>query len=72
MRSGWRVLVLHYLDVRIQPPAQPPEVTFASFPSARTYASVYEKRVNGRLCATVGKDLDTLRTAEVLLSNARA
>ncbi len=63
VRSGWRVLVLHYLDVRIQPPVQPPEVTFGGFPSAHTYASVYAQRVNGRLCATVGKDLDTLRTA---------
>ncbi|MFV2066412.1 MAG: DUF3786 domain-containing protein [Pirellulales bacterium] len=63
IRSGWRILVLHYLDVRTRPRAQPTDATFASFPSARTYASVYENRVNGRLCATVGKDLDTLRTA---------
>ena len=63
VRSPWRVLVLHYLDIRTRPPAGPPEATFASFPSARNYASVYEKRVNGRLCATVGRNLDTLRSA---------
>jgi hypothetical protein len=67
VRSGWRILVLHYLDVRTRPPAYPPAATFASFPSARTYASVYENRVNGRLCATVGRDLDTLRSASTAI-----
>ena len=59
----WRVLTLHYLAVRMRPVAQPPQVTFASFPSAHTYAVVYENRVNRRLCATAGRDVTTLRSA---------
>jgi hypothetical protein len=67
VRSAWRILALHYLDVRIRPPARSPEVTFASFPAARTYADVYEQRVNRRLCATVARNADMLRSAAAAL-----
>jgi hypothetical protein len=63
VRPGWLVLALHYLDVRERPATQPPEATFASLRSARVYGSVYENRVNRRLCATVGRDRQSLRAA---------
>jgi hypothetical protein len=59
----WQILTLHYFAIRSRPTEQPPEVTFASFPSARTYAVVYEKRVNRRLCAGVGKNVTLLHSA---------
>ena len=62
VRPAWQILTLHYLAVRSRPPAGPPEITFASLPSARVYASVYENRVNRRLCATVGKDAGLLQS----------
>jgi hypothetical protein len=63
----WQILTLHYLAIRTQLAEHPPEVTFASFPSARTYAVVYEKRVNRRLCAGVGKTAERLRSAAAAL-----
>jgi hypothetical protein len=63
VRPMLQILTLHYLAVRSSPPAQRPEITFASLPSARGYASVYDNRVNRRLCATVGRDADSLRSA---------
>jgi hypothetical protein len=63
VKPTWQILALHYLAVRAQPAEQPPEVTFASFPAARTYAVVYEQRVNRRLCAGVGKNAERLPSA---------
>ncbi len=59
----WRVLVLHYLAARVRPEAIVPAMTFASLPDGRAYASVYQGRVIGRLCGTVGRDADTLQAA---------
>jgi hypothetical protein len=59
----WRVLTLHYLGVSSQPAQEPPTVTFADLPGGRGYASVYQQRVIGRLCRTVGRDGGTLRQA---------
>ena len=63
VRPTWQLLVLHYLSIRARPDAQPLTATFASFPATRAYASVYEARVNRRLCATVGRDCPTLQEA---------
>ena len=63
VRPAWRILALHYLALRTRPLARPPEVTFASLPSARVYAGVYENRVNRRLCAQVGRNVQSLRSA---------
>jgi len=57
----WRILALHYLALRSQPPVQPPEVTFADLPAARSYAEIYRQRTTARLCATAGRDLEGLR-----------
>jgi len=59
----WKILALHYLGIRIRPPAYPPEVSFADLASGRTYASVYQARVIQRLCAKAGRDLPHLREA---------
>lgn len=63
VQPAWRILTLHYLDVRCKPPADKPEITFADLPAARSYAKVYQGRVIGRLCATAGRDLATLSAA---------
>jgi hypothetical protein len=65
VRPTWCVLALHYLAVQTRPEPQLPAVTFASLPSARTYATVYENRVNRRLCATAGRDATALHTAAI-------
>ncbi len=57
----WRILVLHYLCIASRPEQLAPEITFADLPSARAYVSVYNKRVIGRLCATAGRDAQTLQ-----------
>ena len=59
----WRVLVLHYLKISERPICGPPEIVFASLPSGRVYASVYQNRVIGRLCHTVGREIEKLRLA---------
>jgi hypothetical protein len=59
----WQVLTLRYLALRTRPASQLPAVTFASLPAGKTYAMVYENRVNCRLCAGVGKDRRTLLAA---------
>ena len=59
----WRILVLHYLDIRSRVAPSHPAITFADLPAARAYAKVYQGRVIGRLCATAGRDLGTLRAA---------
>lgn len=61
VRPAWRLLVLHYLVADVKPDDGAPEITFADLPAARAYASVYQQRVNSRLCATAGRDLATLR-----------
>ena len=63
VHAAWHVLTLHYLNVRTQPEPREPEITFATLPSARTYATVTDNRVNRRLCGTVGRDRPTLQAA---------
>ena len=63
VRPAWRILALHYLGIKSRPPSAPPEITFPDLPAARAYASVYNARVNRRLCATGGRDLATLSAA---------
>jgi hypothetical protein len=70
--SIWRILTLHYLAVRSQPERLAPQLTFADLPTARSYASVYDGRVIGRLCATAGRDSDRLRSAAAALKGHRA
>ena len=70
VRPEWRILVLHYLAVRVQPAACPPEITFAHLPDGLVYARNYEGRVIRRLCATAGRDEASLRAAAAAL-NAR-
>ncbi len=59
---SWRILVLHYLCITAKPKQLDPKVTFADLSGARSYAGIYNKRVTGRLCATAGRDEQTLRT----------
>jgi len=59
----WRVLALHYLAIDSQPANQEPATTFAHLPAAQSYARVYQGRVLGRLCATAGRDAQTLQAA---------
>lgn len=67
VRPPWRVLVLHYLGTTVRPAGFPPSVTFADLPGGRGYAGVYRQRVNGRLCATAGRDREALRRAATAL-----
>ncbi len=57
----WRILVLHYQCIASRSEQLAPEITFGDLSSARTYVSVYTKRVIGRLCATAGRDAQTLQ-----------
>lgn len=67
VQVAWQVLALHYLAVLVRPEPCPPTVSFADLESGRVYASVYEKRVLRRLCATAGRNRETLgRAAEAL------
>jgi hypothetical protein len=68
VQIAWQVLVLHYLGVIGRPEPQPPAISFADLASGRGYASVYEKRVNRRLCATAGRSRETLHRAAESLS----
>jgi hypothetical protein len=61
----WVILVLHYLAITSRPERLMPEVTFADLPAARSYAEVYRARTVARLCATVGRDVEKLRTAAI-------
>ena len=63
VRPMWQILALHYLAGRNRPQDRPPETTFANLPAGRTYAGVYANRVNRRLCATAGRDRQSLDTA---------
>ncbi len=67
VQVAWQVLALHYLAVALRPEPRPPSITFADLASGRGYASVYEARVLRRLCATAGRQRDSLcRAAEGL------
>ena len=68
----WSVLVLHYLAARERPEQQTPAVTFADLPRARSYAGIYHGRVNLRLCATIGREGEALRTAAMALGGRDA
>lgn len=59
----WGILALHYLLARSRPEPRTPEITFADLRTARSYAGVYHQRVIARLCATAGRDVQTLRAA---------
>ncbi len=61
--APWGILVLHYLGIRSCPERLTPEITFADLSSARTYSTVYDHRVIGRLCATAGRDAESLSSA---------
>jgi hypothetical protein len=67
VRPAWAILALHYLAVKGRPAFFPPTVTFADLPTARSYASVYNQRTTQRLCATVGRSLESLRKAAAAL-----
>ena len=56
----WRILALHYLASRCHPQTLTPRIIFANIPSARAYARVYQQRVIDRLCATAGRDAESL------------
>lgn len=61
--DAWRILALHYLLVTSRPERREPEITFDDLPTARSYAGVYHGRVIARLCATAGRDGESLRAA---------
>ena len=67
VRPQWRILVLHYLTCGADPQPAPPALTFADLPDARAYARVYHGRVVERLCATAGRNAETLRAAAATL-----
>ncbi len=60
---AWAILVLHYLAVSSCPEDSDVQTTFADLATARSYTSVYQGRVIGRLCATTGRDAEILRAA---------
>ena len=66
----WQLIVLHYLAARARPLVSVPALTFADLPDGLTYASVYQPRVIGRLCATAGRNADSLRPAAIALGAA--
>jgi hypothetical protein len=63
----WRILALHYLAATSRAERLDPEITFADLPTARSYAEVYHRRTSARLCATAGRDVETLRAAAAAL-----
>ncbi|MEI7836585.1 MAG: DUF3786 domain-containing protein [Planctomycetota bacterium] len=70
LAPAWQVVALHYLAVASCPAPCPPEISFGDLPGGLGYASVYRQRVNGRLCATAGRDAATLRAAALTLHGA--
>jgi len=60
---AWRILALHYLGVTLRPDRVPPRITFDDLATARSYGDVYRGRVISRLCATAGRQQETLRRA---------
>jgi len=67
VRPPWRILVLHYLGIAGRPVPGDVTGTFADLPGGRAYAGVYRARVNERLCATAGREAETLRRAALAL-----
>ncbi|MCY2929630.1 MAG: DUF3786 domain-containing protein [Planctomycetota bacterium] len=67
LAPAWQVVALHYLAVTARPAPCTPEITFGDLPGGLTYASVYRQRVNGRLCATAGRDAATLKASALHL-----
>jgi hypothetical protein len=63
VRPACQIIVLHYLGIRGRPELGRPELTFAHLPDGLVYAVNYEARVIRRLCATAGRDAETLRAA---------
>ena len=61
--AAWRILILHYMSINSRPEARPTSIVFADLPESRTYSGVYQARVISRLCGTLGRDGDALRTA---------
>ena len=59
----WRILALHYLGVEGDVQKLPPSIGFADISAGRSYAGVYKARVISRLCATAGRNAETLRPA---------
>ena len=68
----WTILALHYLATGSRPQDRPPEITFADLETARSYAGVYHARVIARLCATAGREAETLRAAAEALGGRDA
>ena len=60
---AWRILALHYLTITLRPDRLSPQVTFDDLPTARSYGSIYRGRVIKRLCATAGRQIETLQNA---------
>ena len=60
---AWAILVLHYLSLSDRPETRPPSITFADLPESRSYSSVYDARVVKRLCATAGRNAETIQAA---------
>jgi len=69
---AWQILALHYLATRRLRARGRPEVTFADLPGGRVYAVNYNARVIRRLCATAGRDAETLSAAAEALGGRRA
>ena len=63
VNSWWRILALHYLGVEGDVQKLPPSIGFADISAGRSYAGVYKARVISRLCATAGRNAETLQTA---------
>jgi len=68
----WAILALHYLAISARPEPRPPQTTFAELATARSYSGVYHQRVIARLCATAGRDAQTLSAAAGALGGRRA
>ncbi len=68
----WTILTLHYLAVSARLDQQMPEVTFADFSTARSYAGVYHRRVIARFCATTGRDAERFCAAATALGGRTA
>lgn len=72
VNEAWRILVLHYLALADRPARCGPGITFADLGESRTYDSVYQGRVIGRLCATAGRSEEKLRAAAARLAGRAA
>jgi hypothetical protein len=68
----WSILALHYLAITARPDWREPTTTFADLANARSYSDVYQGRVIARLCATAGRDAETLSAAAKSLDGRSA